>query len=128
MREQAVALLEALGLTVAADDALLGFIVSSVTERIKNETNQTAVPEGLTYVGAEMIAGEYLNALKGSGQLNMDGIDLEAAVKQIQEGDTNIVFAIGAGSSTPEQRLDALITYLITGRTREFIRYRRLLW
>lgn len=128
MLEKAVTLLGALGLTVAADDPLLVFIGNSVTERVLNETNQTTIPEGLEYLAAEMVVGEYLNALKGSGQLNMDGIDLEAAVKQIQEGDTNIVFAIGAGSSTPEQRLDALIAYLITGRTREFIRYRRLLW
>lgn len=128
MLEKAVTLLGALGLTVAADDPLLVFIGNSVTERVLNETNQTTIPEGLEYLAAEMVVGEYLNALKGSGQLNMDGIDLEAAVKQIQEGDTNIMFAIGAGSSTPEQRLDALIAYLITGRTREFIRYRRLLW
>ena len=128
MLEKACELLAALGFTVAVDDALLVFIGNSVTERVKNETNQTTIPEGLEYLAAEMVVGEYLNALKGSGQLNMDGIDLEAAVKQIQEGDTNIVFAIGAGSSTPEQRLDALIAYLITGRTREFIRYRRLLW
>ena len=126
MLDEAVALLAAMGFTVDSTDTVLVFISNTVTERIKNETNQLEVPDGLHYLAVEMIVGEYLNLMKGSGQL--DGFDAEAAVKQIQEGDTNIVFALGDGSSTPEQRLDNLIAYLISGRTREFIRYRRLVW
>ena len=126
MREDAVALLNAFGVTVADADPLLDFIISAVTERIKNETNQPAIPEGLNRLAVEMVAGQYLSLKKGSGQL--EGFDLEAAVKQIQEGDTNTVFAIGEGNTTPEQRLDTLINYLINGRTREFIRYRRVVW
>ena len=63
---------------------------------------------------------------KDSGQLGE--FDLDAAVKSIQEGDTNITYAIGDGNLTPEQRLDNLIEHLMNGRTREFIRYRRLIW
>ena len=126
MREDAVALLNAFGVTVADADPLLDFIISAVTERIKNETNQPAIPEGLNRLAVEMVAGQYLSLKKGSGQL--EGFDLEAAVKQIQEGDTNTVFAIGEGNTTPEQRLDTLINYLMNGRTREFIKYRRLVW
>lgn len=40
MREDVVALLDAFGVMGAADDPLLDFIISTVTERIKNETNQ----------------------------------------------------------------------------------------
>ena len=126
MREDVVALLDAFGVTGAADDPLLDFIISTVTERIKNETNQPAIPEGLNRLAMEMVAGQYLSLKKGAGQL--EGFDLEAAVKQIQEGDTNTVFAVGDGSTTPEQRLDALINYLVNGRTHEFIRYRRIVW
>ena len=126
MLEKARELLAALGFTVAVDDALLVFIGNSVTERVKNETNQSEIPEGLEYLSAEMVVGEYLNLKKNRGEL--EGFDTEAAIKQIQEGDTNITFALGAGSSTPEQRLDNLINYLINGRTREFIRYRRVIW
>lgn len=65
--------------------------------------------------------------IKCSGQL--EGFDLDAAaVKSIQEGDTNITFALGEGSSTPEQRLNSLIDYLINGRIGEIYRYRRLVW
>ena len=126
MREDVVTLLDAFGVTGAADDPLLDFIIATVTERIKNETNQPAIPEGLNRLAVEMVAGQYLSLKKGSGQL--EGFDLEAAVKQIQEGDTNTVFAIGEGNTTPEQRLDTLINYLMNGRTREFIKYRRLSW
>ena len=126
MLEKARELLAALGFTVATTDALLLYLVGSVTERVLNETNQTEIPEGLEYLSAEMVVGEYLNLKKNSGEL--DGFDTEAAIKQIQEGDTNITFALGAGSFTPEQRLDNLINYLANGRTREFIRYRRVVW
>jgi len=126
MLEKACELLAALGFTVATTDALLLYLVGSVTERVLNETNQTEIPEGLEYLSAEMVVGEYLNLKKNSGEL--DGFDTEAAIKQIQEGDTNITFALGAGSFTPEQRLDNLINYLTNGRTREFIRYRRVVW
>lgn len=128
MIEQAVVLLEALGLTVEVPDPLLDFVTSTVTERIKNETNQTKIPDGLWYLAVEMTVGEYLKLKKNTGQLNAETFDLDAAIKQIQEGDTNTVFAIGEGSLTPEQRLDILIDYLINGRVGEFKRYRRLVW
>lgn len=126
MRDKVISLLEALGVTVPDTDPLIDFIINSVTERIKNETNQTAIPEGLEFMAVEMVVGQYLKWKKDCGQL--EGFDLDAAVKSIQEGDTNITFAVGEGSATPEQRLNNLIEYLINGRTREFIRYRRLVW
>ena len=60
--------------------------------------------------------------------ITIEGFDLDAAVKSIQEGDTNITFALGEGSSTPEQRLNSLIDYLINGRIGEIYRYRRVVW
>lgn len=126
MREEVVSMLTALGVTGASDDPLLDMVITNVQWRIKNLTNLQEVPEGLESMAVSMAVGEYLNMKKANGQL--EGFDLEAAVKQIQEGDTNTVFAIGDGSSTPEQRLDALISYLINGRTREFYRFRRFVW
>lgn len=128
LSEAVVALLDALGVTGAADDPLLPYMINSVTERVKNETNQPEIPDGLRYVAVELVVGEYLTFKKNAGQLDINGLDLEAAVKQIQEGDTNTVFAIGEGSLTPEQRLEVLISRLVRDRTREFIRYRRLVW
>lgn len=126
MRDNVISLLIAFGVTGAETDPLIDFVIDSVAERIKNETNLTSIPDGLTKLAVEMAVGQYLSLKKSLGQL--EGFDLETAIKQIQEGDTNTVFAIGEGSTTPEQRLDSLISYLINGRTREFIRYRRVVW
>lgn len=128
MRDDVVALLDAVGVTGAGDDPLIPYMINSVTERVKNETNQSKIPKGLRWLCVELVVGEYLAFKKNAGQLDIDGLDLEAAIKQIQEGDTNTVFAIGEGSQTPEQRLDTLISHLTRDRTREFIRYRRLVW
>lgn len=128
MLDDVVALLDAVGVTGAADDPLLPYMINSVTERVKNETNQLEIPEGLHWLAVELVVGEYLAFKKNAGQLDIDGLDLEAAVKQIQEGDTNTVFAIGDGSQTPEQRLDTLIARLTCDRSREFIRFRRIQW
>ena len=92
-------MLTALGVTGAADDPLLDMVIANVQWRIKNLTNLQEVPEGLESMAVSMAVGEYLNMKKANGQL--EGFDLEAAVKQIQEGDTNTVFAVGDGNSTP---------------------------
>ena len=127
MRDKAVAMLTALGVAGAADDPLLDMVLNNVQWRIKNLSNLSEIPEGLESLSVSMVVGEYLNMKKCSGQL--EGFDLDAAaVKSIQEGDTNITFALGEGSSTPEQRLNSLIDYLINGRIGEIYRYRRLVW
>lgn len=126
MRDQVISLLTALGVTGAATDPLLDILLQNVQQRILNKTNQSVIPEGLESVAVYMAVGEYLNMKKTVGQLT--GFDLDAAIKQIQEGDTNTVFAIGEGSLTPEQRLNGLIDYLINGRSDELYRYRKLVW
>lgn len=127
MRDKAVAMLTALGVAGAGGDPLLDIALNNVQWRIKNLSNLSEIPEGLESLAVSMAVGEYLNMKKCSGQL--EGFDLDAAaVKSIQEGDTNITFALGEGSSTPEQRLNSLIDYLINGRIGEIYRYRRLVW
>lgn len=126
MRDKAVAMLTALGVAGAADDPLLDIVLNNVQWRIKNLSNLSEIPEGLESLAVSMAVGEYLNMKKVSGQL--EGFDLEAAIKQIQEGDTNTVFAIGDGNLTPEQRLNSLIDYLANGRSRELYRFRKFVW
>lgn len=50
MQDDVIALLDALGVTGAGDDPLLPYMMNSVIERVKNETNQPEIPEGLHYV------------------------------------------------------------------------------
>lgn len=126
MRDDAVRMLTALGVTWAEADPLLDILLQNAQQRIMNKINCSTIPEGLEDVAVSMAVGEYLNAKKAMGQLT--GFDLDAAIKQIQEGDTNTVFAIGEGSLTPEQRLNGLIDYLINGRSDELYRFRKMVW
>ncbi len=111
-----------------ADEALLGFALDKAVGSIKNDCNLAEVPEGLQRIAVEWAAGEFLQAKKAFAPDDLAGLDLEAAVKQIQAGDTNVVFAAGEGSQTPEQRLNGLINYLLSYGRAELACYRRLRW
>lgn len=126
MEQKAIALLCALGVESPADDPLFSFLVQSVTAWILNVIHQPEVPEGLYPFGACQVAGQYLQSLKNSGRL--EGFDFDAAVKQIEEGDTSVTFAVGEGDLTPEQRFDALVSWLRESGREQLYRYRRLLW
>lgn len=128
MEANVIAYLDALGVQVATGDALLGMVITNVGWKLKNLTNQPEIPEGLEPMAIRMAAGEYLSTLKGMGLLDLATVDLEAAEKQIKEGDTQITYSVGEGTLTPEQRLNALIAAMVAGDMSEIYRYRRLLW
>jgi len=111
-----------------SDNALLGFALQKVENTIKNDCNVAAVPEGLRRIAVDMAAGEFLLSKKAFAPDDLAGLDLDAAVKQIQEGDTTVVFAAGEGSRTTEQRLDLLINYLLSYGRGEFSCYRKVRW
>ena len=111
-----------------ADTWVLKFIIDKTENHIKNSCNISEIPEGLYQVAVDMACGNFLYEKKAVNPDSLAGFDLEAAVKSIQEGDTNVSFALGEGSSTPEQRLDALISYLITYGEKDFVSYRCMKW
>lgn len=118
--------LESFGYTVTDADAwVLDFIIKKVENHIKNQCNTSTVSEGLYEIAVDMAVGEFLLGKKNIGQLT--GFDLDAAIKSIQEGDTNITYAFGNGSMTPEERLNQLITYLMHPEA-DFVSYRCLKW
>lgn len=121
--------LESFGYEVKVDDSFaLTFCIDKVKNTIRNETNQKEVPEGLEHIAVDMTCSEFLLSKKTLAPDDLKNLDLDFAVKQIQKGDTNTVFAVGEGSQTPEQRLNAFINYLLTYGKSEFARYRRLVW
>ena len=119
-------LLTALGLTLEPDDGLLVVLVSGATDYACAQTNQKVLPDGLVTATAYLAVGQYLQAVKTTGKLS--GLHIDAAVKQIQEGDTSVTYAIGAGDATPEQRLDRLIDWLSDYGLRLYGAYRRMRW
>ena len=123
MLEDVTARLTSFGYTVTEADAwLLNFIITKVEDHIKSECNVDAVPDGLHNIAV----GEFLLGKKSTGQLT--GIDISAVEKSIQEGDTNVTYAIGNGDKTPEQRLDELILYLMNYGKDDFASYRCFKW
>lgn len=120
--------LSSLGIeTDNSDEFSITFAVEKVRSTIKNEINWQDVPEGLENIAADMAVGEFLLGKKTFAPDSLN-IDLSYAVKQIQAGDTNTVFATGESSLTPEQRLDNFINYLLSYGKGEFASFRRVKW
>ncbi len=129
MLDKTVKRLEGFGYKLkAGDKAVLKFAVEKVTNTIKNECNVSMVPDGLMNIAVDMAAGEFLGAKKAFSAAEIEGLNLEIAVKQIQVGDTNTVFAVGEGSLTPEQRFDLFVEHLLNYGRGELACYRKIRW
>ena len=127
--ENVTARLASFGYTVQDTDAFsLNFCMEKVRSTIKNEVNWKDIPEGLEHFAVDMACGEFLNAKLTFAPGDLSGLDLDAAVKQITDGDTTTVFAIGDGSETPEQRLNSFINYLLSYGKEQYSCFRRLRW
>lgn len=127
MIEEVKARLASFGYEVGeSDEWMLTFLVQKVENHIKNVTNRSKIPDELGNIAVDMVVGEFLLNKKSIGSL--EGFDLEAAIKQIQEGDTSITYAIGDGDLTPEKRLDLLIDYLMNRGKNEIISHRCIKW
>lgn len=127
MLEDVTARLASFGYTVTENDTwILNFIIQTVETHIKNICNIDAIPEGLNNIIVDMVVGGFLLNKKSMG--NLAGFNLETAIKQIQEGDTSITYAIGDGDLTPEKRLDLLIDYLMNRGKNELLSYRCIKW
>ena len=129
MLERVKERLESLGYVLKdGDEVILTFSIQKVENTIKNDCNVPSIPDGLMNIAIDMVVGEFLTAKKTFSPDDIAGLDLDFAVKQIQEGDTNTVFATGEASLTPEQRLNNFLNYLLTHGRDEFACYRKLRW
>lgn len=129
MLEKVKERLQSFGYTLKdGDEVILTFSIQKVENTIKNDCNVPSIPDGLENIAIDMVVGEFLTAKKTFSPDDITGLDLDYAVKQIQEGDTNTVFATGEGCLTAEQRLNAFLNYLLTYGRDEFSCYRRLRW
>ena len=111
-----------------SDDIAINFAMQKVENTIKNDCNISAIPDGLMNIAIDMVVGEFLMSKKTFAPNDLLNFNLDSAIKQIQEGDTNVSFAVGEGSKTDEQRLDNFIDYLLNYGRDEFITYRRFRW
>lgn len=110
------------------DEIILNFSIQKVENTIKNDCNVSSIPDGLVNIAVDMAVGEFLTAKKTFSPDSIAGLDLDLAVKQIQTGDTNTVFATGEGSLTAEQRLNNFLNYLLIYGRDQFSCYRKIKW
>lgn len=109
------------------NDLAITFAIDKTTSLIKLNCNIDEVPEGLYEVAIDIACGEYLAALKASGQSVGEIIDnLPKAIKSVNDGDTKVDFAV-SDTTNAEAQFQALINYLLNNR-QGFVHYRRLTW
>ena len=123
MHEVIIKRLESLGYEADdADDWLLNFLAEKVSDQIENACNTNEIPDNLFFFAVDMVCAEFLSNKKGVGQL--EGFDVQAAVKSIKEGDTAIQFAVADGVDP----LESLIQGMKAALLEQFVRFRRLQW
>ncbi|PAE20507.1 hypothetical protein CHH80_10870 [Bacillus sp. 7504-2] len=123
--------LESLGISVSStptstDIVLLKFAIDKVENHIKNQTNLSSIPKGLKEIAIDMVVGEFLLTKKSMGQLNIESLNFDFVAKQVQDGDTNVSFAVNE-KTTPEGQFDAYVNYLRHNDV-DFVKYRVLTW
>lgn len=114
---------------LSEDQEILNYLLSKSLNSINNKTNQkytlTNIPNALVEILVDKTVGEYLFMKKTTDSLTE--YDLSPLEKQIQMGDISISYAT-EGVISPEKRLDAIINFLISGKDKELVRFRRLVW
>lgn len=107
------------------DDWILCFAMQGVENHIKSSCNVTSIPDELSNVAVDRVCGEFLFTKKQTGQLVIEGLDLDGVVASVSEGDTSVSFVSGA---TDDDRFNQLVNYLITKGEGDFICYRKIKW
>lgn len=128
MLEQVKTRLQMLGYSTisANDDALLTFSIDKVSNFIKNDCNVSNIPDGLLDYAIDMVIADFLKAKRAFSPDDLSGFDLSGAVKQIQAGDTNVVFA--DGTADENALLDAIIDYFWKAGLEQLSCFRKLRW
>ena len=107
------------------DDWILCFAMQGVENHIKASCNVTSIPDELFNIAVDRVCGEFLFTKKQTGQLTIEGLDLDGAIASISEGDTSVSFVAGASD---DDRFNLLINHLKTKGDGDFVCYRRLKW
>ncbi len=107
------------------DDWILCFAMQGVENHIKASCNVTSIPDELFNIAVDRVCGEFLFTKKQTGQLTIEGLDLDGAIASISEGDTSVSFVAGASD---DDRFNQLVNYLKTKGDGDFVCFRRLKW
>ena len=126
MTEDVVKRLVSFGYEPTEEDAwMIAFTVKGTVNHVLNEINHLKVPDELHEVVVDMICGEVLNSKFRSGQLDLEGLDLNGMIQSVTEGDTTVSFS---AEGSDESKLISLLTWLIQGKGSDLLCYRRMRW
>lgn len=118
--------LESFGYKVKIDDAwVIGFCANKVENHIRNSCNISSIPIELYEVAVDRTCAEFLLALKNTGKLELNELDLSGAITQLKEGDTTIQFANGLSE---DEKFTMYLNYLLTKGEGDLVCYRKLKW
>lgn len=106
------------------DDLAIQFVLEKATARFCHSCNIAELPVGVDAELIDAVCGEFLLAKKSMGTLK--GIELEAVVKAISEGDTKVEFATGANGA--DDIFNAYMNKLMAIDPNIIARYRKLVW
>lgn len=106
------------------DEYQISFIEEKVINDLKSKCNITKLPKELENIVIDKICGEFLLAKKNLGQLKLNDLDLETAIKSTKEGDTEITFA---DKQSDSEKLDTLINHLINIKI-PLMNFRKMRW
>ncbi|MDU1041591.1 MAG: hypothetical protein E7A47_01185 [Clostridiales bacterium] len=109
------------------DDSALAFCLGKVKDYILNDINHRELPEGLYRIAIDMAVGEFLLNKKTFVPSDLEGLSFELPAKEISEGDTRVSFDTSGNPST-EQKLTALIQYLLSYGKSQLACFRRFRW
>lgn len=112
-------------LDVSHDGWVIAFATQKIQSQIKNECYTTNIPDGLIATAVDMICGEFLFSKNQSGQLSIEGLDLDGAVSSIKTGDTSVNFDTG---TSDEGKFLHLVDCLMNCGRGEFACFRRMQW
>ncbi len=126
MVEAMVNRLVSFGYIPTEEDAwMIAFTAKGTVNHVLNEINHQTVPEGLFEVVVDMICGRVLNAKFCSGQLELEGLDLNGMIQSVTEGDTTVSFN---AEGSDESKLKGLLSWLIQGKGCDLLCYRKMRW
>ena len=104
------------------DNSLIDYILGNETDRLKNDINQTEIPEKLEFLLIERVVSAFFNMKISTNSLG-DDFSFEESVKLIKMGDTSYDF--GDVSS----QKDMFVNYINSlGTGSDYICYRKFKW
>lgn len=104
----------------------IDYEITKTNNYVLNYCYITTIPDILDPRIIDRVCADFLYYKKNYGSL--EGFNYEAVIKQIKEGDTTVVYAVGQGEDTPENRFDSFVKSLERGFDKWITPYRRLRW